>query len=71
MTDFERLLSVLTGADVEFIVIGGFAATAHGSAYLTVVDAQIGLQRPQRPRQPGDVVGCASVDDAAPPGLPF
>lgn len=36
MTDFERLLATLTGADVEFIVVGGFAATAHGSAHLTV-----------------------------------
>ncbi len=36
MTDFERLLTVLTQAEVEFIVIGGFAATAHGSAHITV-----------------------------------
>ena len=36
MTDFGRLLAVLTGAEVEFIVIGGFAATAHGSAHVTV-----------------------------------
>jgi hypothetical protein len=36
VTDFERLLTVLTHARVEFIVIGGFAATAHGSAHITV-----------------------------------
>jgi hypothetical protein len=36
MTDFARLLSVLTGARVEFIIVGGFAATAHGSAHVTV-----------------------------------
>ena len=36
MTDFARLLAVLTGAGVEFIIIGGFAATAHGSAHVTV-----------------------------------
>ena len=36
MTDFERLLAVLTGSNVEFIIIGGFAATAHGSAHVTV-----------------------------------
>ena len=36
MTDFGRLLAVLTGAGVEFIIIGGFAATAHGSAHVTV-----------------------------------
>jgi len=36
VTDFARLLAVLTSAGVEFIVIGGFAATAHGSAHVTV-----------------------------------
>jgi hypothetical protein len=36
VTDFARLLVVLTGSGVEFIVIGGFAATAHGSAHVTV-----------------------------------
>jgi hypothetical protein len=36
VTDFARLLAALTGAGVEFIIIGGFAATAHGSAHVTV-----------------------------------
>lgn len=36
MTDFERLLSALGGASVEFILVGGVAATAHGSARLTL-----------------------------------
>jgi predicted nucleotidyltransferase len=36
VTDFERLLSALTNGGVEFIIIGGFAATAHGSAHVTV-----------------------------------
>jgi hypothetical protein len=36
VTDFPRLLAALTHGKVEFIIIGGFAATAHGSAYLTV-----------------------------------
>ena len=36
MTDFARLLAALADAGVEFIVIGGFAATAHGSAHVTV-----------------------------------
>lgn len=35
MTDFERLLAVLSRANVDFIVIGGLAATIHGSARLT------------------------------------
>lgn len=36
MTDFRALLEILSRAQVEFIVIGGAAATAHGSARLTV-----------------------------------
>lgn len=36
MTDFPRLLEALTRGGVEFIIIGGVAATAHGSAHVTV-----------------------------------
>jgi hypothetical protein len=36
MTDFQALLATLCGGSVEFIVIGGAAATAHGSARLTL-----------------------------------
>lgn len=36
MTDFGRLLAALATHDVNYIIIGGFAATAHGSAFLTV-----------------------------------
>lgn len=36
MTDFARLLHTLVEGDVEFIVIGGMAAVAHGSAHVTV-----------------------------------
>lgn len=35
MTDFEALLRVLAESKVEFIIVGGAAATAHGSARLT------------------------------------
>jgi hypothetical protein len=35
MTDFERLTGVLAGERTEFIIVGGLAATAHGSARLT------------------------------------
>jgi hypothetical protein len=35
MTDSERLLEALSGAGVEFILVGGVAATVHGSARLT------------------------------------
>jgi len=35
MTDFRALISLLAGAGIEFIIVGGAAATAHGSARLT------------------------------------
>jgi hypothetical protein len=35
MTDFPRLLEVLHEAGVEYIIVGGLAATVHGSARLT------------------------------------
>jgi hypothetical protein len=72
VTDFERLLTVLTRAGVEFIVVGGFAATAHGSAHVTVdldvvysrsaanVDRLVRALEPLEPYLRG-----------APPGLPF
>ena len=35
MTDFPALISLLANSRVEFIIVGGAAATAHGSARLT------------------------------------
>lgn len=35
MTDFASLLRVLVDGGVEFIIVGGAAATAHGAARLT------------------------------------
>ena len=35
MTDFDALLGALVGEGVEFIIVGGVAATVHGSARLT------------------------------------
>jgi predicted nucleotidyltransferase len=35
MNDFERTLRTLRDAGVRFVVIGGVAASAHGSTYLT------------------------------------
>lgn len=35
MTAFTRLLETLVGNDVRFVVVGGVAATVHGSARLT------------------------------------
>jgi hypothetical protein len=72
VTDFARLLQGLTTGQVEFIIIGGFAATAHGSAYVTVdLDAvyrrtpenMLRLARALEPLSP--------YLRGAPPGLPF
>jgi hypothetical protein len=35
MIDFEATLKLLSERGVSFVVIGGYAATIHGSAYLT------------------------------------
>ena len=35
MTDFEALLGALVEGEVEFVIVGGVAATVHGSARLT------------------------------------
>ena len=72
MTDFTALLQLLSEGRVQFIMIGGVAATAHGSVRLT---------------QDLDIVYCRSEDNIsrlvaalkpidpylrdAPPGLPF
>ena len=72
MTGLEKLLSVLQKAGVEFIIVGGVAARAHGSARVTqdidVVYARsvanleriAAALRPLKPYLRG-----------APPGLPF
>lgn len=72
MTDFPALLRALSEAGVEYILVGGVAATVHGSARLTQ-DLDVVYRRseenlnrlvqalaPHRPYLRG-----------APPGLPF
>lgn len=71
-TDFEGILRTLSEARVEFIIIGGMAATLHGSARFTSdldlvysrttdnIAALTAALRPYRPYLRG-----------APPGLPF
>ena len=72
MTDFAFLLKCLTTGGVEFIVIGGFAATAHGSAHVTV-DLDVVYRR-----TPENVLRLVRALEplrpylrGAPPGLPF
>ncbi|MGH9944063.1 MAG: hypothetical protein ACRD9R_17095, partial [Pyrinomonadaceae bacterium] len=72
MTDFRALLRLLAQASVEFVIVGGAAATAHGSARLTE-DLDIVYRR-----TPGNVsrlVHTLAPHEpylrGAPPGLPF
>ena len=72
MTDYPRLLRALASHDVEFIVVGGAAATAHGAARLTL-DLDVVYRR--TPDNIERVVACMTGLDpylrGAPPGLPF
>ena len=72
MTDFPRLLTLLTRSGVEFIIIGGFAATAHGSAHVTVDLDLVYRRTPENAVRLADAL--ASLRPylrGAPPGLPF
>jgi hypothetical protein len=72
MTDFRGLLRALDGAGVEFIVVGGAAATAHGSARLTL-DLDVVYHR--SPENLARIVRSLAAHSpylrGAPPGLPF
>jgi hypothetical protein len=72
VTDFKKLLEVLTDHRVEFIVIGGVALIAHGHARLTE-DLDICYRR-----TPENLEKLAAALEplgptlrGAPPGLPF
>jgi predicted nucleotidyltransferase len=72
MTDFAGLLRRLGGAGVEFIVVGGAAATAHGSARLTL-DLDVVYRRTLENLR-RVVESLSPVHPylrGAPPGLPF
>jgi hypothetical protein len=72
MTDFAKLLEALHEGRVDCIVVGGLAATVHGSARLTQdVDvsyarSETNLQRIMRALEPLE-----PYLRGAPPGLPF
>lgn len=72
MTQFEALLTALHDSGVTFVIIGGVAATLHGSARLTS-DLDVVYER-----TPENYQRIASALDSfepylrgAPPGLPF
>ena len=72
MTDFRSLLTLLAGAHVEFIIVGGAAATAHGSARLTQ-DLDVVYRR--TPDNISRLAQALAPHEpylrGAPPGLPF
>ncbi|HEX8069577.1 MAG TPA: hypothetical protein VF546_06480 [Pyrinomonadaceae bacterium] len=72
MTDFRALLSALTAGGVEFIIVGGAAATAHGSARLTA-DLDVVYRRTAEniSRLVRTLAPLAPYLRGAPPGLPF
>jgi len=72
VTDFNALLRLLSGNDVEFIIVGGAAATAHGSARLTL-DLDIVYRRSTEniTRLVDALKPIKPYLRGAPPGLPF
>jgi len=72
MTDLRALLETLLKAGVEFIVVGGAAATAHGSARLTVdLDVVYGRSPDNIKRLAAALAPFAPYLRGAPAGLPF
>lgn len=72
MIDFEQLLGALVEGRVEFIIVGGVAATLHGSARLT---ADLDIVYERSPRNIARIVEAlaplAPYLRGAPPSLPF
>jgi hypothetical protein len=72
MTDFKALLRLLSESGIQFIVVGGAAATAYGSARLTLdLDVVYG----RGPENLNRIVAALAPHHpylrGAPPGLPF
>jgi hypothetical protein len=47
MTDFEKALQVLSEGGVQFVIVGGYALSTYGSAYVTV-DLDICYERSRK-----------------------
>ncbi|MDP8979933.1 MAG: hypothetical protein M3O35_05005 [Acidobacteriota bacterium] len=72
MTDFRSLLAALAATKTEFLIVGGVAAIAHGSARLTA-DLDIVYRRTSDNfnRLASALKDFAPYLRGAPPGLPF
>jgi hypothetical protein len=72
MTDFEALLRSLVQGGVEFVLVGGVAATIHGSVRLTTdVDVVYGRSAENLARLATALAPFSPYPRGAPPGLPF
>jgi predicted nucleotidyltransferase len=72
VTDFNALLRLLTENRVEFIIVGGAAATAHGSARLTLdLDVVYERSRENITRVVNALISIQPYLRGAPSGLPF
>lgn len=71
-TDFEKLVQLLSAAGVEFIIVGGVAAFAHGSATSTQ-DLDVVYQRTAENvrRMVSALAAHSPYPRDTPPGLPF
>lgn len=72
MTDFAALIAVLVEGGVEFVVVGGAAATAHGAARLTLdLDIVYGRSEQNLARLAEALRPYDPYLRGMPPGLPF
>lgn len=72
MTDFDGLLRLLAEGNVEFILVGGLAATAHGSARFTQDVDVVYRRTPENiARLARALASVSPYLRGAPPGLPF
>lgn len=72
MTRFAELLAALDRARVDFILIGGVAAAAHGSPRATQdIDVVYSRKRDNLERLSGALAAYSPYLRGSPPGLPF
>ncbi len=72
ITDYAKVLQVLTGNDVHFVIIGGVAANLHGSARATFdLDLVYSRERGNLAKLVKALAPFRPYLRGAPPGLPF
>jgi len=72
VTDFKRLLQLLSASKVDFILVGGMAAIVHGASRLTQdLDVVYSRSRANIERLVAALAPYQPYLRGAPPGLPF